>query len=186
MNLRALALCTVGFAGFLTFNELNSIKRSDITIFQNTYMKTFIERSKTDINRDDAWVVIAKTKRITCPVKLLRRYVNRLNFPPSSEEYIFRALFYSKKQKKYRCRKANKPFSYSRTREIMLDAFEKIRLPKNRFTLHRLRAEDATAAANAGVSDRLFKRLFFKSLTELRMAMLKIIVLLFIPLQNQA
>ena len=116
MNLRLLALCTVGFAGFLRFDELNSIKRRDI-IFHNTYMKIFIEKSKTDVYRDGAWVVIAKTKRITCPVKILRRYVNRLKFPPSSEEYVFRALFYSKKQKKHKCRKSNKPLSYSRTRD---------------------------------------------------------------------
>ena len=157
MNLRLLALCTVGFAGFLRFDELSSIKRSDI-IFHNTYMKIFIEKSKTDIYRDGAWVVIAKTKRITCPVKILRRYVNRLKFPPSSEEYIFRALFYSKKQKIHKCRKSNKPLSYSRTRDIVLDAFEKIGLPRKRFALHSLRAGGATAAANAGVSNRLFKR----------------------------
>ena len=41
MNLRLLALCTVGFAGLLRFDELSSIKRSDI-IFHNTYMKIFI------------------------------------------------------------------------------------------------------------------------------------------------
>ena len=79
--------------------------------------------------------------------------MNRLNFPPSSEEYIFRALFYSKKQKKYKCRKSNKPFSYPRTRDIVLDAFEKIGLPKKRFALYSLRAGGATAVANAGVSD---------------------------------
>ena len=97
-ELRLLSLCTVGFAGFLRFNDLSSIKRSDI-IFHNIYMKIFIEKSKTDIYRDGAWVVIAKTKRITCPVKIFRRYVNRLNFPPSTEGYIFRALFYFKKKK---------------------------------------------------------------------------------------
>ena len=40
-NLRLLTLCRVGFAGFLRFDELSSIKRSDI-IFHNTYMKIFI------------------------------------------------------------------------------------------------------------------------------------------------
>ena len=99
MNLRLFASCTVGFAGFLRFHELSSIKRNDI-IFHNTCMKVFIEKTKTDICRDGAWVVFAKTKRITWPIKLLRRCVNRRNFPPSSEEYIFRALFCFKKQKK--------------------------------------------------------------------------------------
>ena len=48
--------------------------------------------------------------------------------------------------------------SYSRTREIVLQAFVELGYPKNLFGLHSLRAGGASAAANAGVSDRLFKR----------------------------
>ena len=44
----------------------NRVKYSDI-IFRKTYMKIFIEKSKTDNYRDGVWVVIAKTKRITLP-----------------------------------------------------------------------------------------------------------------------
>ena len=42
--------------------------------------------------------------------------------------------------------------SYSRTREIVLQAFVELGYPKNLFGLHSLRA------GGAGVSDRLFKR----------------------------
>jgi len=45
--------------------------------------------------------------------------------------------------------------SYSRTREIVLQAFVELGYPKNLFGLHSLRA--GGASANAGVSDRLFK-----------------------------
>ena len=48
--------------------------------------------------------------------------------------------------------------SYSRTREIVLQAFVQLGYAKNLFGLHSLRAGGASAAANAGVSDRLFKR----------------------------
>ena len=48
--------------------------------------------------------------------------------------------------------------SYTRTREIVLQAFEELGYPKHLFGLHSLRARGASAAANAGVSDRLFKR----------------------------
>ena len=43
-------------------------------------------------------------------------------------------------------------------RTIVLDAFERINLPGSKFGLHSLRAGGATAAANSGVPDRLFKR----------------------------
>ena len=40
----------------------------------------------------------------------------------------------------------------------MLDKLESIGLDKRKFGVHSLRAGGATAAANAGVPDRLFKR----------------------------
>ena len=48
--------------------------------------------------------------------------------------------------------------SYTRTREIVLQAFAELGCPKHLFGLNSLRAGGASAAANAGVSDRLFKR----------------------------
>ena len=48
--------------------------------------------------------------------------------------------------------------SYCRTKEIVLEAFVELGYPKNLFGLHSLRAGGASVAANAGVSDRLFKR----------------------------
>ena len=48
--------------------------------------------------------------------------------------------------------------SYTRTREIVLQAFAEIGYPKQLFGFHSLRAGGSSAAANAGVSDRLFKR----------------------------
>ena len=48
--------------------------------------------------------------------------------------------------------------SYSRTREIVLQAFVELGYPKGLFCLHSLRAGGASAATNAGVSNRLFKR----------------------------
>ena len=47
--------------------------------------------------------------------------------------------------------------SYSRTREVVLQAFAELGYPKNLFGLHSSRAGGASATANAGVSDRLFK-----------------------------
>ena len=48
--------------------------------------------------------------------------------------------------------------SYTRTKETVLQAFAELGDPKHLFALHSLRAGGASAAANAGVSDLLFKR----------------------------
>ena len=72
--------------------------------------------------------------------------------------YVFGGLIFYKKSRSYRLRKANKPLSYSAARSIVLAAFESIGLPKSKFGLNRLRAGGASAAANSGVPDKLFKR----------------------------
>ena len=74
---------------------------------------------------------------------------------PSSNYYIFKAFCYRKKKNGHT---KKKPLSYSQTRKIVLEAFEKIGLPRNKFGLHSLRSGGATSAANIGVKDRLFKK----------------------------
>ena len=156
-NYRTLAICCVAFSGFLRFSEVANLRRSDIS-FHSTYMKVFIEKSKTDIYRDGAHVLIAKTGSLSCPYEILRKYIELANIPETSREYIFRAITFFKKQDVYKLRSKDRPISYSRTREIVLGAFDKIGLDKKNFGLHSLRAGGATAAANAGIKDRLFKR----------------------------
>ena len=55
-------------------------------------------------------------------------------------------------------RKLNKPLSYTRGREIILSALKSIGLNERLFGTHSMRSGGASAAANAGVPDRLFKR----------------------------
>ena len=71
---------------------------------------------------------------------------------------MFRAIAARKNLQMGVLNKANKPLSYTRTREIVLEALRNIGLNEKKFGLHSLRSGGATAVANAGVSDRLFKR----------------------------
>ena len=48
--------------------------------------------------------------------------------------------------------------SYTRLRELVLEAFEDIMPDISVIGTHSLRSGGATAAANAGIPDRLFKR----------------------------
>ena len=59
-NMRSICVILVAYAGFLRSQELLGIRRSDI-IFDTLYMSIFIEKSKTDIYRDGAWVIISRT-----------------------------------------------------------------------------------------------------------------------------
>ena len=61
-NQRIICACLIGYAGYAGFirsNELLSIRRCDIMIY-NTHMSIFIESSKTDKYRDGAWIVISR------------------------------------------------------------------------------------------------------------------------------
>ncbi|CAH3148188.1 unnamed protein product, partial [Porites lobata] len=72
-DLRVLTLCVLGYAGFFRFNELVELRRCDFQ-FEDSFMRIFVHRSKTDVYRDGAWVVIAKTFKHTCPYLLVQRY----------------------------------------------------------------------------------------------------------------
>ena len=89
---------------------------------------------------------------------ILSNYVTEAKFTDDSVLFLFRALVFKAKFKNIILRKTNKPLSYTRTREIVLDAFKSIGLQKDKFGLHSLRAGGAPAAANNGIQDRLFKR----------------------------
>lgn len=87
---------------------------------------------------------------------MLYRYVCAANLDLSSSLPFFRSLHFHKATSTYSLRSTG--MSYTRTREIVLQAFAELGYPKHLFGLHSLRAGGASAAANAGVSDRLFKR----------------------------
>ena len=63
-----------------------------------------------------------------------------------------------KKDNSYKLRSLNRPLCYTRAREILLSALESLGLNKKLFGLHSLRSGGATAAADAGINDRVFKK----------------------------
>lgn len=90
-DLRLLILCVLDYAGFFRLNELVQLCRYDFQ-FEDSFMRVFVQRSKTDIYRDGTWVVIAKTFKPTCPVLLTLRYFAVASFSGDSEDFIFRPL----------------------------------------------------------------------------------------------
>lgn len=155
-DVRIACMCLLSYAGFLRFSELANLKRSNVT-FLPTHVKLFLEQSKTDVYREGRDVVISKTGNNTCPVAMLEHYMKLAQIAENSDEFVFRSLSYCSKSGTYKLRK-NSPLSYTRAREVLLNALETIGLDKKQFGLHSLRSGGATAAAAAGVEDRLFKK----------------------------
>ena len=121
------------------------------------YVELFIAKSKTDIYRNGNVVVLAKTGHITCPFSLLSRYVQVANIDLSSTLKFFRTLHFLRSKGCYSLRSTS--ISYTRAREVVLDAFSQLGFPfQTIWSPYSLRSGGATAAANAGVNDRLFKR----------------------------
>ena len=142
--------------GFLRFSELASLKRSDISFFPS-HVKLYLGKSNTDVYREGREVVISKTGTITGPVDMLDRYLKLAGTSENSVDYIFRSVSFCKSTDSYKLRNSGQ-ISYTRAREILLSALEAVGLEKRKFGLHSLRSGGATAAAAAGIDDRLFKK----------------------------
>ncbi|XP_062621054.1 uncharacterized protein LOC134282664 [Saccostrea cucullata] len=131
-NLRTLCMCLLGFAGFLRFSEIVNIRYSDICI-QTNCVEINIVKSKTDVYKTGHKVCIARTFCDTCPVNMLEKFLKLSNADMHSPLFLFRSLSFCKKFQTYKLRSDNRPISYTRAREIILDSLEKIGLDKCKF-----------------------------------------------------
>ena len=154
MELRLATACVLGFAGFLRFNELVNLKPCNIKI-QDDMLRIHIEHSKTDQLRQGDEVLIARTKSSVCPVSLLECYMKRAGISWEDHRFLFRPI---QKTKRGEALRESGQISYSCLRDLFRKKLEFLGFPSGDFGLHSLRAGGASAAANAKVPDRLFKR----------------------------
>ena len=155
-DLRVCSLCFLGFAGFFRIQELLVLKIENL-IFHDEYLEIKVNKSKTDIYREGNRVIISRTGKNTCPVGILQKYLKVGNITEDQNSFLFRPIIYSKIENVHSFSRNNVNISYTRSREIILDAFSKIGLEKEKFGTHSLRSGGASMAAKNGVSDRLFK-----------------------------
>lgn len=143
---------------FLIYNELANLRVRNVS-FHEMYMSVHIESSKTDVYRRGNDVLIASTGKSTCPVYWTKLYLQLAELSDKPDKFIFRSLRYLKSQKCHKLCVINKPLSYTRAREILLEALSSIGLNSKLFSLHSLRSGGATSAASSGVhvNDRLLK-----------------------------
>ena len=94
-DLRLAALCVTAFNGFLRFSELSSLRCCDVLLRNKDslqFVQLYIQKSKTDIYRDGAFVFLAKTDNLACPFAILKRYISKANIDLSSQELFFRRI----------------------------------------------------------------------------------------------
>lgn len=150
---RLASACVVNYAAFLRFDELVHIRAMDVK-FQDDYMCIAIPKSKTDRLRKGDEVVVARAASKLCPVSMLQNYMARAGILNEDPHFIFRPIK-SKHGEKLR---ESGSLSYTRLRECFKEKLESLGFPAGSCGLHSLRAGGATAAANGGIPDRLFKR----------------------------
>ena len=153
-DLRLATACLLAFAGFLRFNELVNITPCDITC-QEDMIVIHLPHSKTDQLRKGDEVAIARTGNLTCPVAMLEAYMARSGTTWNDRRFLFRPISKSGKAEKLR---DSGSISYSCLRDLFRKKLRELGYDPDKFGLHSLRAGGATAAANNGVPDRLFKR----------------------------
>ena len=60
--------------------------------FSQEYISVFIEKSKTDVNRDGHWLIICRTGSPLCPDRNLELYLEWIGCCQNSECYLFQNL----------------------------------------------------------------------------------------------
>ena len=153
-DLRLATACLLGFSGFLRFSELINLRPCDFKVTEEM-MKIKIVHSKTDQWRQGDEILVARTRNATCPVAMLERYMQVTCMSWEDQRFLFRPIQASKRGQTLR---ESGKISYSCLREAFKKKMADLGLPAEEFGLHSLRAGGATAAANAKVLDRCFKR----------------------------
>ncbi len=153
-DVRLVASSLLAFAAFLRFDELAKLRCCDISIGSES-MSVHITSSKTDQYRLGDSVHVARTSSATCPVAMMERYFAVGGMAYTSKLLLFRGIVKTKSGERLR---ASGGLSYTRMRELFLHKIAKLGFDPKKYRLHSLRAGGATAAANAGVPDSLFKR----------------------------
>lgn len=151
-DLRSVALCLIGYAGFFRFSELSQIKACNVKFFPS-YASISLESSKADQFHDGAWIVIARSYLPTCPVKVFEEYVSAVQIDLSEQLPFLRALTCPRSKAMVQ----SQEISHLRARELVKDACRGL-TDVSKLSVHSLRAGGATSATNARIPDRLFKR----------------------------
>ena len=149
-----LAAVLLSYAAFLRCDEVSKLRCCDI-VFSANSMSVQIRSSKTDQYRQGDKVLIARTGSSTYPVAMMEHYFRLGSLSQSSSQALFRRITKTKNGERLQ---ASGSLSYTRIREVFMAKRKELGFDASKFGMHSLRSGGTSAAANAGVPDRLFKR----------------------------
>ena len=95
-----------------------------------TFFRIYVFKSKTDVYRDGAHVLLVKSDSVSCPFHMLHKYVRAADLDLSSS-LPFRSLHFHKVTSSYSLRSTG--ISYTRTKATVLQAFAELGYPKQLF-----------------------------------------------------
>ena len=72
--IKDLTMILIGFAGFLRFDELSSLKFNDVQV-KEQFLVLHINKSKTDQYRQGNEILILKGASVSCPVSMYIKYL---------------------------------------------------------------------------------------------------------------
>ncbi|CAB3986654.1 Integrase recombinase xerD-like [Paramuricea clavata] len=153
-NLRQLqiaTLITLGFSAFLRWDDLSKLERQDIAM-ENDHMKIFLVKRKNDQYREGSWILVARPGKISCPVKLLEKFLRMGKH--RQQDKLFRKISHTSNGMQPR----KSPLSYSRALELFKIQISSIGLNQSAYGLHSLRSGGTSEAAAWGIPDRLIQR----------------------------
>ena len=96
---RDLTMILLSFAAFLRFDEISSLKFSNLKIKENCLVID-VEKSKTNQYRQDNYILIAKGETIACSYNMYMKYISLAVFEDGSDMYLFRPCFRSNGESK--------------------------------------------------------------------------------------
>ena len=82
-DIRSVLICLLSFAAFLRFDELAKLVLSDVELVSEKF-ELLIESSKTDKYRDGVWIVVAVSGKVSCPVNMMNRYLDKAQLSQDS------------------------------------------------------------------------------------------------------
>ena len=150
-DLQTLTLVTLGFVGFLRWDDLIQLTTRDI-VFYKDYAAIFLERRKNDQYREGSWVYIASFDSYYCPVALVKKFLRIGKHEDGSA--LFRKVTHTRKGFALRRQK----LSYGRALELVKFQLRQIGLDPTKYGLHSLRSGGASLAAAISVPDRQIMR----------------------------
>jgi hypothetical protein len=154
IELRNAAMLVCCFYAFFRINEILNLRLSDVSFGPNfEYVCFAIPVHKTCQLRNSDKVLLAKTGKIDCPVTILLRYM-KTAFASKilCSDFLFQAL--SPLRGKFFAL-SGKRMTYDLARKVLFAGLRAVGINTKGYGTHSLRAGACTAAALAGVSDRL-------------------------------